>query len=69
MTATDATQAATELDPLSIAADLIDPPDDTWTPLPFQIPPPGKWYSWLLLGGRGAGKTAAAARHIHEHIP
>lgn len=53
---------------LSIAADYIDPPDDTWRPEPHQIPPAGDWFVWLLLGGRGAGKTAAAARYMHEHI-
>lgn len=53
---------------LEYAADLIDPPSDTWEPLPHQIAPAGRWYAWMLLGGRGAGKTAAAARHLHEHI-
>lgn len=49
-------------------ADMIDPPDDTWEPLPHQIAPPGRWFAWLLLGGRGAGKTAAAARDMHNHV-
>lgn len=39
-----------------------------WTPLPHQIPPPGDWYGWLLLAGRGAGKTDACARYVHEHV-
>ncbi|MFD8226943.1 terminase large subunit domain-containing protein [Streptomyces massasporeus] len=39
-----------------------------WTPLPHQVPPPGDWYGWLLLAGRGAGKTDACARYIHEHV-
>jgi phage terminase large subunit-like protein len=26
-----------------------------------QLPPPGDWVTWLLLGGRGAGKTRAGA--------
>lgn len=50
------------------AADLIKPPNDTWIPHPHQIPPAGDWFIWLLLGGRGSGKTAAASRHIHEHV-
>lgn len=55
-------------DPWSVAANIIDPPDDDWRPLPHQIPPDGKWYAWLLMGGRGAGKTATAAHDIHEHV-
>ena len=51
-----------------IVADIIDPPDDSWRPLPHQIPPAGQWFIWLLMGGRGAGKTATAARHVHEHV-
>lgn len=39
-----------------------------WTPLPHQVPPPGGWYGWLLLAGRGAGKTDACARYVHEHV-
>lgn len=39
-----------------------------WTPLPHQIPPPGDWYGWLLLAGRGAGKTDACARYVHDHV-
>ncbi len=30
--------------------------------LPHQTPPPGVWRGWLLLAGRGAGKTYAGAR-------
>jgi phage terminase large subunit-like protein len=32
-----------------------------------QIPPPLPWAIWLLLGGRGAGKTEAGARYIDGH--
>lgn len=39
-----------------------------WTPLPYQIPPPGDWYGWLLLAGRGAGKTDACAKYVHDHV-
>lgn len=36
--------------------------------LPHQVPPTGDWYGWLLLGGRGSGKTEAAARFVTEHV-
>ena len=29
-----------------------------------QLPPPGRWHIWLLLGGRGAGKTRAGAEWV-----
>jgi len=51
-----------------IAADIFDPPDDDWVPLPHQIPPDGNWFTWILMGGRGAGKTATAAHYMHEHV-
>ena len=46
-------------------ADLRSP---RWTPLPHQVTPPGNWYGWLLLAGRGAGKTDVCANHIVEHV-
>lgn len=39
-----------------------------WTPLPHQVPPDGDWYGWLLLAGRGAGKTDACARYVVDHV-
>lgn len=39
-----------------------------WTPLSYQVPPPGDWYGWLLLAGRGAGKTDACAAYVHDHV-
>src|SRR6185312_3523560 len=32
-----------------------------------QAPPPGDWTTWLLLGGRGAGKTRAGAEWV-KHL-
>ena len=29
--------------------------------LPHQTPPPGQWTRWLLIGGRGSGKTEGGA--------
>jgi phage terminase large subunit-like protein len=51
-----------------VAADYIDPPGDGWEPEPHQVPPPGNWFGWLLLGGRGAGKTEACAHEFNKHI-
>jgi phage terminase large subunit-like protein len=31
---------------------------------PHQLPPAGPWSTWLLLGGRGAGKTFAGAQWV-----
>lgn len=41
-----------------------------WKPLPHQVPPAWDedWDVWLLLGGRGAGKTDAAAAWVSEHV-
>jgi phage terminase large subunit-like protein len=35
---------------------------------PSQLPPPGPWRTWLFLGGRGAGKTRAAAEWMRERM-
>jgi len=31
---------------------------------PAQLPPPGAWRQWLLIGGRGSGKTRAGAEWV-----
>src|SRR5260370_31621465 len=39
---------------------------------PEQAPPPGEWIVWLILAGRGAGKTRAGAeavRHWTQRYP
>ncbi|QYO77936.1 DNA-packaging protein [Devosia salina] len=33
---------------------------------PHQLPPEGDWTTWLLLGGRGAGKTRAGAEWVRR---
>jgi len=41
----------------------------TWWPMFrhwHQMPPPGDWTTWLMLGGRGAGKTRAGAEWVKE---
>jgi phage terminase large subunit-like protein len=39
-----------------------------WTPEPHQIPPDGTWFLWVLLAGRGSGKTDALAHYVNEHV-
>ena len=35
---------------------------------PEQIAPPGDWDHWLILAGRGFGKTRSGAEWVHEQI-
>lgn len=51
-----------------IRARLTELLSPRWTPRPHQVPPPGDWYGWLLLAGRGAGKTDACAKYISDHV-
>lgn len=34
--------------------------------LPHQLPPEGDWRSWVIMGGRGAGKTRAGAEWVRS---
>lgn len=43
------------------------PADPTWEPMPHQVPPEGDWAVWMMLGGRGAGKTDAGAHAVDAH--
>ncbi|OCX67050.1 ATP-binding protein [Thioclava sp. SK-1] len=36
--------------------------------LPHQIPPNGAWKSWVIMGGRGAGKTRAGAEWVRAQV-
>ena len=38
---------------------------DMWA-MPHQRLPPGKWRQWILRGGRGSGKSAAAHNTLHK---
>lgn len=55
---------------LSRAADRLDP--EPWTPPgrasleDHQRPPDGRWDLWLMLAGRGAGKTEACCRYFTQ---
>lgn len=60
-------------DPRALAASkltsaIADQFSPRWTPGPHQVPPLDDWYGWLLLAGRGAGKTDACAHYIAEHV-
>jgi phage terminase large subunit-like protein len=35
---------------------------------PNQLPPPGDWLTWLVLAGRGFGKTRCGAEWIREEV-
>jgi predicted phage terminase large subunit-like protein len=37
-----------------------------WVPLPHQVPPAGDWRLWLMVAGRGSGKTDAAAAYVDD---
>ena len=39
-----------------------------FTAHPHQLPPEGDWTSWLILGGRGSGKTRAGAEAVLEKV-
>ena len=36
--------------------------------LPHQLPPDGDWHGWVILGGRGAGKTRAGAEWVRSMV-
>ena len=36
--------------------------------LPHQVPPKGAWKTWVIMGGRGAGKTRAGAEWVRAEV-
>ena len=36
--------------------------------LPHQLPPSGTWRTWVILNGRGAGKTRAGADWVRQQV-
>lgn len=40
---------------------------DFWA-MPHQLPPPDPWRTWVILGGRGAGKTRAGAEWVRTMV-
>lgn len=44
-------------------------PDRGWTPMPHQAPPEDTdWDVWLMLGGRGTGKTRGGGEYVMRHL-
>jgi phage terminase large subunit-like protein len=59
------------MDAFDAAMRILEPKSAIdWDPLPhFRVPPTiPKWLLWLLFGGRGSGKTAHAAKYVHDHV-
>jgi hypothetical protein len=54
----------------SFAAQLIDALETSWPAIarPNQLPPPGDWQVWLLLAGRGFGKTRTLAEWVCSQV-
>lgn len=40
----------------------------SYTLEPYQEAPPGEWLVWMLLGGRGSGKTLGGADYVLQHL-
>ena len=36
--------------------------------LPHQLPPRGAWKTWVIMGGRGAGKTRAGSEWVRCQV-
>ena len=36
--------------------------------LSHQLPPLGEWRTWIVMGGRGAGKTRAGAEWVRSQV-
>ena len=55
----------------SFAVQLADALENSWPAIarPNQLPPPGDWWQiWLLLAGRGFGKTRTLAEWVCEQV-
>ena len=54
--------------PSSYMSEPMDGYAFDWTPYAHQVPPAGDWRLWMMLGGRGSGKTEAGARYVLDHL-
>lgn len=41
---------------------------EKWQPYKHQMPPEGDWRLWIMLGGRGSGKTEGGSRYVLDHL-
>ncbi len=57
-----------EIDALSPNALLALPYLFEFWALPHQLPPKGDWKTWVIMGGRGAGKTRAGAEWVRAQV-
>src|SRR2546425_7264403 len=39
-----------------------------WKARPNQLAPEGNWWAWLILAGRGYGKSRAGAEYVRERV-
>lgn len=46
----------------------LEPSTPSWTPRASQIPPDGDWRVWLILAGRGWGKTRTGAEWVRQTV-
>jgi phage terminase large subunit-like protein len=53
---------------VSFAGQLADALETSWASIarPNQLPPPGDWRIWLLLAGRGFGKSRTISEWVNE---
>jgi phage terminase large subunit-like protein len=57
--------------PSSLASQLADTlSDGGWRAKarPEQLPPPGNWNGWLVMAGRGFGKTRTGSEWVKELV-
>lgn len=64
----DALNGTTDAWKMKALLDALDAEWAEWVPLPHQVPPSEQFYLWLLLAGRGSGKTDACAHYVADHV-
>ena len=49
-------------------AGIADALENDWTAIarPAQLSPPGDWSTWIIMAGRGFGKTRAGAEWVRS---
>lgn len=57
-----------KIDALSVDARAALKYDWRFWARPEQVEPPGDWHAWLVMSGRGFGKTEAGAQWVRERV-